>query len=199
MFNKIIMALFAAFAIVGLNVGSVLAWDFTVSGKAECNTSTGDWDLIWTVQNPEDEDLKITESNRTRVPVDSTVAAKTSKEFTESLPGSTSGEQNLTIKVEWPSDKNRPAKTAKVNLDGTCKKKVTEQPTPPKEEGGRGGEVQAATTTTPKVNPKVTVPKGRVVAGEGGVSATSLSAGLGLLGSVALLTLGARRLHSQED
>lgn len=106
--------------------GSVKAWSFTVESKAVCDETKGVWKIAWKVNNPENEELTVQQSNRAVVPVGTTVAANDFEKFQEELPGNTQGNVELELKVNWPSDQTLRDGSASVTLDGNC-----EAPTPP--------------------------------------------------------------------
>ena len=98
-----------------------LAWTFGASGSATCDTSTGEYVITWSIDNrTEPETLTIRESNRAAVPVNSTIAARSVRVFTERVSGSTAGTITLSVKGNWPSDQYRRSRSAIVTLSGAC-------------------------------------------------------------------------------
>ena len=101
--------------------GKALAWTATLSGTAVCNTTTGKYDVTWTIDNStENEAFTVSSSNRSAVPVGAIAPAYQSKPFTESLPGSTAGTTTLNIQGGWPSDVGPHSYSAAVTTAGTC-------------------------------------------------------------------------------
>lgn len=119
--------------LLAFTVLPVQAWDFSVSGTGVCNEKTGEYDLTFSITNPEDETATIADSDRPSV--SGTIPANTTKDYTESVAGNSTSE-SLTVELDWPSDSQQPPETATIDLDGDC-----EAPEPPKEE--------------PKVEPKL--------------------------------------------
>lgn len=136
--KKIVLAIASVLAGVGLIIGTANAWDFDVSGSGICNTKTGNYDLTWVINNPEPEDATIASSSRASV--SGSVNKNSSKNYAESVPGTSTGE-SLTVELDWPSDSGQPPKTASIDLAGDCK-----APEPPKKD-------------TPKETSKKEVPK----------------------------------------
>lgn len=133
--KKIAIGIVSVLAGVGLIIGTASAWTFNVSGVGVCNVQTGQYDLTWSIENPEPEVATIAQSDRASV--SGTIPQQSTETYTESVPGTSTGE-SLTVRLEWPSDKGQPAKTADIVLAGDCK--------PPK-------------VTPPKDTPKKEVPK----------------------------------------
>lgn len=104
-----------------------MAWTSTASGEATCNTATGEYDVSWTVNNPEDEDMTIQHSNRPAV--SGVVKKNKSKDFNETLPGDTSGTTTLSLQVNWPSDQALHNVSASVTTDGKCTAESPQQVT----------------------------------------------------------------------
>jgi hypothetical protein len=113
---------------VGLGVlGSLLfapgalAWTFSASGSAICDSSKGEHVITWSIDNrTEPQTLTIRESNRGAVAVGSTIAARSVRQFTERVPGSNAGTITLSVKGNWPSDQTLRTRTASVSLSATC-------------------------------------------------------------------------------
>jgi hypothetical protein len=113
---------------VGLGVlGSLLfapgalAWTFSASGSAICDSSKGEHVITWSIDNrTEPQTLTIRETNRGAVAVGSTIAAHSIRQFTERVTGSTGGTITLSVKGNWPSDQTLRTRTASVSLSATC-------------------------------------------------------------------------------
>jgi hypothetical protein len=101
---------------------SALAWTFSASGSAKCDSATGQYVVTWTLDNrSEPETLTVRESNRTAaVAVGSTVGKRTTADFVERLAAGTTGSVTLTVKGNWPSDKVLRTRTATVSLAVAC-------------------------------------------------------------------------------
>jgi hypothetical protein len=98
-----------------------LAWTFSGSGSATCDRSTGEHVITWSIDNrTEPEALTIRESSRSSVAVGSTVAARSVRQYTEQVAGSTTGTLTLTVKGNWPSDRTLRTRIASVTLTATC-------------------------------------------------------------------------------
>jgi hypothetical protein len=98
-----------------------LAWTFSGSGSATCDRSTGEHVITWSIDNrTEPEALTIRESSRSSVAVGSTVAARSVRQYTERVAGSTTGALTLTVKGNWPSDRTLRTRIASVTLTATC-------------------------------------------------------------------------------
>lgn len=100
---------------------NALAWTFSASGSVACDRSTGEHVLTWSIDNrTEPEALTIRESNRSSVPVGSTVAARSVRQFTERVAGSATGTLALIVKGNWPSDRTLRTRSASVTLADSC-------------------------------------------------------------------------------
>jgi hypothetical protein len=98
-----------------------LAWTFSASGSAICDSSTGEHVITWSIDNrTEPQTLTIRESNRSAVAVGSTIAARSVRQFTERVAGSTGGTITLSVKGNWPSDQTQRSRSASVSLSATC-------------------------------------------------------------------------------
>jgi hypothetical protein len=98
-----------------------LAWTFSASGSVACDRTTGEHVITWSIDNrTEPEALTIRESSRASVAVGSTVAARSVRQYTERLAGSTTGTATLTTKGNWPSDRTLRTRSASVTLSSTC-------------------------------------------------------------------------------
>src|SRR5687768_12999143 len=76
-----------------------LAWTFSASGSVTCDTATGQHVITWTIDNrTEPQTLTIRDSNRGSVAVGSTTPARSVRQYTERLGGSTTGTVTLTVK-----------------------------------------------------------------------------------------------------
>lgn len=126
--KKIVLAIASILVGVGLIIGTASAWDFTVSGSGICNTKTGNYDLTWKIDNPENETATVASSSRASV--SGTIPANSTENYTESVAG-TSVSESLTVKLDWPSDDKQPPKTADIVLAGDCK--APPKVTPPKD------------------------------------------------------------------
>lgn len=148
-----------AVALVALvAVTSAFAHTSAMSVTAACNTTTGLYDVTWTVGPTTDltKAPKVFASNRTSIPVGSALGAST--DFKESVAG-TSTNVSAAITVKW-SDNVTGTPTASLALAGSCKKDV------PCPEGFKDGGVtngvrlctKETTTTVTVPGPTVTVP-----------------------------------------
>jgi hypothetical protein len=100
---------------------SALAWTFSTTGGAICDTSTGEHVITWTIDNrTEPETLTIRQSSRAAVAVGSTVPARSVRQFVERLAGTTVGTVSLTVKGNWPSDTYLRTRSASVTLSAAC-------------------------------------------------------------------------------
>ena len=100
---------------------SALAWTFSTSGAAICDTSTGEQVITWTIDNrTEPETLTIRQSSGAAVAVGSTVPARSIRQFAERLAGGTVGTVALTVKGNWPSDTYLRTRSALVTLTSAC-------------------------------------------------------------------------------
>ena len=98
-----------------------LAWTFSAAGSATCDRSTGQHVITWSIDNrTEPEALTIRESSRSSVAVGSTVAARSIRQYTEQVAGSTTGSIVLTVKGNWPSDRTLRTRIASLTLGATC-------------------------------------------------------------------------------
>jgi hypothetical protein len=98
-----------------------LAWTFSGSGSATCDRSAGEHVITWSIDNrTEPEALTIRESSRSSVAVGSTVAARSVRQYTERVAGSTTGALTLTVKGNWPSDRTLRTRIASATLTATC-------------------------------------------------------------------------------
>lgn len=119
--------------IVGLAALPAQAWlptDVQVSGKAECQTNADGafWHITWTVTNNETKDGTVTASSPGVVPLDMVIPAGSSATFDQTLAGSTTGDQSLTVTLgfgEFSGEKI--TATGTVALKGAC---TTSTPTP---------------------------------------------------------------------
>jgi hypothetical protein len=186
--KKTVATIAASMAMVGLSTATAFAWTYGVSGKGVCQPN-GSYVITWSVDNnTESQPLHITaSSNAAVVPAGTNVAAKSVKNYTQTVDGTKATNYSLSLSGNWDGDKTVRDRTASVNLDKACT-----QPT-----GGKGG----GDTTTPStpVTPAAAtvtaapavVPAGPVNAGEGGADKTvSLAALAGLVSSLAVLALG---------
>lgn len=117
------LCLTAGLAVVGSLVFApgALAWTFSASGSAICDSTTGEHVISWSIDNrTEPQTLTIRESNRGAVPVGSTIAARSVRQFTERLSGSTVGKITLSVKGNWPSDQTKRSRSATVTLSAAC-------------------------------------------------------------------------------
>jgi hypothetical protein len=117
------LCLTAGLAVLGslLFAPGALAWTFSASGSSICDTSKGEHVITWSIDNrTEPETLTIRESNRGAVPVGSTIAARSIRQFTERVAGSTGGTITLNVKGNWPSDQTKRSRWAYVSLSATC-------------------------------------------------------------------------------
>jgi hypothetical protein len=114
----VLLALFSVSALVFASLSNAHTTGFTVS--AECNRSTGEYDLRWIVGPTSNLNLspKINASNNTAIPVGASLDQMT--EFKQSISGdSTSASSTITTK--W-SDNFTQTKTASIELPGDCVK-----------------------------------------------------------------------------
>jgi hypothetical protein len=108
------------------------AWTYSIAGSAACNAQTGQYDVLWTVDNSSEPDvLTIRSSNRAAVPTGVTVGARASSTFTESVAGGTSGSLGLTVSGNWPSDSRERTRGTSVSLAGDCTAPRPPPPPPP--------------------------------------------------------------------
>ncbi|HUD06722.1 MAG TPA: hypothetical protein VMR34_02445 [Candidatus Saccharimonadales bacterium] len=182
-------------ATVAFMSGSALAWTYGLTGTGQCQTD-GSFKITWVVDNSvENEALTITGSSDTAVvPVGTTVAAKSTEDFTQVADGTKAGSDTLMLEGNFPSDSTMRSRTATVTLATACAQPVvippvttTPTPTPP----------VAATAQAPAPAP-VAAPVGPVNAGFGGVKTLDVAAALGLVGSAAIAFLGVRRLSKNQ-
>ena len=116
MIRKLAVTFAAAFALVLPEVAS--AWTFSVSGTARCEPSSGQYVVVWTIDNS---------GEKQPFSFNGGVApAHGSATVTETYPG-TATSANTTITGGWPSDKGPHSKTASVSMAGNC---VTPPPPP---------------------------------------------------------------------
>lgn len=125
----------AALAVIaGTTAKPVFAWHYQISGNARCDTSTGNYNVWWTVDNTsEPQALSVLSSNRSAVKKGDSVPAHSTRTFSDSLPGSTKGNTSLNLTVNWPGDQAPHYQTGTVPTDGNCKKSSgppTPTPTP---------------------------------------------------------------------
>lgn len=120
--------------IVGLTALPAQAWlptDVQVSGKAECQTNADGafWHITWTVTNNETKDGTVLASSPPGVvPLAMVIPAGSSATFDQTLVGSTTGDQSLTVTLEFGEfSQEKITATGTVALKGAC---TTPTPTP---------------------------------------------------------------------
>lgn len=177
------------------------AWHYGLTGSGACEQD-GSYKVTWVVDNTsESQALKIkSSSNSSVVSVGTQIPAYKTATFTQTADGTKPGSFTLSLKGNWPSDRNKQLRTATVRLADACTQPTPPQtppttPTPPV--GGRGGgQVLGAQTVKPTA--QVVAPVGAVNAGDGSAN-TSLNAFalFGFIGSLAAAGFGVRRLVKQ--
>lgn len=137
--------MFKKLAIGAASIGTVLAmtlpaaaWDFQVSGKGECDTTTGEYNITWTIVNPETENATVAASDRAAVAVGTTIDANDSRDYSETVPGNSTSVQ-LNVELDWPSDSQQPSKNASIRLAGDCEAPEEDKPTPQVSKPPEGG------------------------------------------------------------
>lgn len=184
--SKLILAVASALAVVFLSVGMASATKVessgpSLTGKGECQTD-GSFKITWKINNSTDEDYKITESSDPSVvPVGTKILEKTSQTFDQTADGTAAG--SFTLKVKGKLDDDSKTLQNTVDLKEPCAQPV---PTPP---------VTVASSTP---TAQVQTPPVKVNAGSGGARFAKLGALLGLTGSLAVLSLGVRRLAKNQ-
>lgn len=177
-------------ATITFMTGSALAWTYGLTGSGQCQ-SDGSFDITWTLDNSvESEPLTITSSsNPAVVPVNTTVAAKSTENFTQDAPGTQAASFTLTLEGNFPSDKTMRSRTATVSLSTACTQPVTIPPTttPP------ATTTTTTTTPTPASTPQTPAPAGSVNAGTGDPMAVDYAAIAGVGASVGLVIYGTKR------
>ena len=156
-----------------------LAWHVVVSGTSACEKSTGQWLVAWTVENPESSTGTFTQVTTTpsapiagdAIRVNGTVASHHSVTGTQHFDAVVTS-ANLTVKVEWPQDRDQPAFSRTVTFSGVCVKETT----PP-------------TTEVPPVVPPVVPREATPSASPAPLPVTGTK--VGLYGGASLLLLGA--------
>ncbi len=116
-------ALVAALTVLGVLgfAPSAFAWTFSASGSVKCDTTTGQQVITWTLDNhTESQTFTVQKSDRAAVPVGSTVAKYANGNFTEKLPGTTTGTVTLNVQGNWPSDQTLRLRTASVTIASQC-------------------------------------------------------------------------------
>lgn len=119
--------LLTALTLLGLLifVSTVFAHHPEVSGRAVCNTQTGDYQITWTVENSESaagRTMTIVSATRGSGYA-STVAPSGSTQGTEIVGGTTNGTLTNTVVASWFYASNAPknvSRSGSVRLDGTC-------------------------------------------------------------------------------
>ena len=175
---------------LGLISGTAFAWTYGLTGNGQCQTD-GSFKITWTVDNSvENEPLTITSSSNTAVVSNGTIVpSKTSENFSQVADGTKAGSDTLTLEGNFPSDPTLLTRTATVTLKDACTQPVVVPPT--------------TTTPAPTAAPVVTkapaaaktpAPVGSVNAGSGDAKSLDAVAAVGLVGSAALIIVGARRL-----
>jgi hypothetical protein len=116
MIRKLAVTLAAAIALTLPEVAS--AWTFSVSGSARCDAQSGQYIVVWTVDNS---------GEREPFSFNGGVApAYGSATVTETHPG-TATSASTTITGGWPSDRGPHSRSANVSMAGNC---VTPPPPP---------------------------------------------------------------------
>lgn len=190
--KKIAAAVVTSSALIGLSMGTSFAWTYSLQGAGNCQPD-GSFKITWTVTNPENEALQITNSsNQSVVPIGTQVApSPPSTTYTQTADGTKAGSFNLTLTGHFASDTTDRTMSDTVALVGPCAQPVTPV-TPPT--GGHG----SGTPTVPVEKASAKVPAGPVNAGGGGAATEpSLGALVGFTGSLAGVGLGIRRLNKQ--
>lgn len=191
--NKILLSFASTLVVLGLTTGQALAWSFSMNGTGKC-VPDGSYQITWNVNNPENEPLTVQKSSDPSVvPVNTQVAAKDTKSFTQTVDGTKPGEYRLKLNVNWPSDQALKEQMANVKLDEAC----AQPSTPP------------VTTRSTQVEPKVLssaasapqvaqVPVGSVNAGEGSKT-VMYTALFGLIASIITVLVGMKRLVLRQN
>lgn len=118
--KKYILGLASVLVIVGLLASQVSAWTFGMAGRGECQPD-GSFLITYTVNNPEKEKLRITDSSDTAVvPVGTKVDKESSADFPQSVDGSVAGSFTLTLKGNFKSDEKIRVRQATVDLKEPC-------------------------------------------------------------------------------
>jgi len=191
--KRVLLALAAILAVVGINVSTVFAWTYSLQGKGECQTD-GSFKITWTVTNPEAEALQITSSsNPTVVPVGTQIQPgsppPSSENFIQTADGTKPGSFNLSLTGHFKSDETNRTMAAKVDLTDPCT-----QPTPPTT-GGQGASTPAVLGTTTTA---VSAPVGAVSAGGGGaVAQLKLANLIGIGASLVVVVVGLYLLRTR--
>lgn len=199
--KQLIAAAVSVATVVSLASGTVSAWTYGLTGQGVCEPD-GSFKITWKIDNStENETLTVRQSsNAAIVPVGSTVGAGDQKNFHQTVDGTAPGTYTLTLKANWPSDMDEQTQSATVRLADPC-----DQPTPPQQPpatGGQGGGAPVTPVSTPSVTPaaqpQVVAPAGAVNAGSNGVDRVNTGALAGLLVSISVLAICARRLLTKQ-
>lgn len=113
-FLAVLGTLALSVGLVGVGAMSASAWHLTVTSDVKC-ASTTSATITWHVANPENEVGTVTSSTNGVVPVNTTIPAKGSSDFTQAITGP--GTYNLSVSVTWPSDTGQPAQKGSITVD----------------------------------------------------------------------------------
>lgn len=100
--RAVTLVLAVGFAVVGI-AGAASAHHNTITGKVACATGGG-WAVTWSVVNSEQSTETITSSNRPVVPVNTTLGAKETKTFTETVTAKPSSPLVLELGARWANN-----------------------------------------------------------------------------------------------
>lgn len=106
------IALGAGLALVGLAPAN--AWHLIVTSDVKCASTTAAT-ITWHVANPENEIGTVTASTDGIVPVNTTIPANGSSDFTQAITGP--GTYDLSVTITWPSDAEQPAQKGSITVD----------------------------------------------------------------------------------
>lgn len=159
-----------------------------VKVAGECNTTTGEWDVTWTIKSVAPGDVKkfkltlveakkfvgdaeseltipgvaVTEGNEYPHPVNQKL------EFKQSLPAEVTG-VSLKVKAQWDNNyKEREAAGASVTFTGTCEKEVEEPPATAKPTATVGSDCDGSVVVKLKNGADATAPAKFTVSGDEG-------------------------------
>jgi hypothetical protein len=102
------------------------AWTYSLAGSAACNPQTGQYDVVWTVDNSSEPET-LSFSSRLGSGSASARASATQSETVSGTATSTS----LEVSGGWPSDVGPHSRSASVSLAGNCHAPVTPPVVPP--------------------------------------------------------------------
>jgi hypothetical protein len=122
--------------IVGAGPASAGITTISVTGAFVCNTTTGNYDITWTITKTNDPSVPTTISSATQNPGGALTASPNpipsgglnSATATSSLPGSTSGAVTLTVVILVSPNST----IGTITLDGTCVIAAAPVVTPPR-------------------------------------------------------------------